>query len=97
MPRIKISQAAKEFNVSISRVVEELQKKGIIVDEKPNTRLEEEAYDILVKAFQPDRKAKARVEEMRQGKDKTEPAKEPESQEPEATTTRQAGPRIVAI
>ncbi len=71
MPRIKISQAAKEFNVSILTVVEQLQKEGINIDAtSPNTRLDENAYSILVKAFQPDRKEKERIDKIRHGKEK---------------------------
>ena len=56
MARIKISQAAKEFNISISTVVEQLAKKGVIIDgNNPNTRLDENAYNILVEQFQPER------------------------------------------
>lgn len=70
MPRIKISQAAKEFNVSIPTVVEQLQKKGITIDAtSPNTRIDEAAYDILVEAFQPDRKERERIEKIRHEKE----------------------------
>ncbi|MDE6484933.1 MAG: translation initiation factor IF-2 [Duncaniella sp.] len=56
MARIKISQAAKEFNISISTVVEQLAKKGVTIDgNNPNTRLDENAYNILVEQFQPER------------------------------------------
>ena len=71
MPRKKISQAAKEFNVSIPTVVEQLQKKGITIDAaSPNTRLDEAAYDILVEAFQPDRKVRQDIDQMRHDKEK---------------------------
>lgn len=56
MARIKISQAAKEFNISISTVVEQLAKKGVVIDgNNPNTRLDENAYNMLVEQFQPER------------------------------------------
>ncbi len=73
MPRIKISQAAKEFNVTIQSLADQLSKKGISIDaSNPNTRLDERAYNILVDAFQPDRKERQRIEQMRQSsKDKT--------------------------
>ncbi len=67
MPRIKISQAAKEFNVTIQSLADQLSKKGITIDaSNPNTRLDESAYDILVEAFQPDRKERERIDRMRQ-------------------------------
>ncbi len=80
MPRIKISQAAKEFNVSIPTVVEQLQKKGITIDANPNTRIDEAAYDILVEAFQPDRKVRELIEKKRHDKEaeKSAPASQDE-------------------
>ncbi|MCM1077564.1 MAG: translation initiation factor IF-2 [Bacteroides sp.] len=72
MPRIKISQAAKEFNVTIQSIADQLGKNGITIDaSNPNTRLEEKAYDILVKAFQPDRKERERIDRIRK---ETKPA-----------------------
>ena len=71
MPRIKISQAAKEFNVTIQSLADQLNKKGISIDaSNPNTRLDESAYDILVEAFQPDRKERERIDRIRQEKEK---------------------------
>ena len=89
MPRIRISQAAKEFNVSIPTVVEQLQKKGITIDANPNTRIDEAAYDILVEAFQPDRKMREVIEKKRHDRvvEKTEKPVAPESQEETVQTS----------
>ncbi len=103
MPRIKISQAAKEFNVSIPTVVEQLQKKGIAIDAtSPNTRIDEAAYDILVEAFQPDRKERERIENMRHKVTEREPAATPKAAEetpaPKAESseaTHVSGPKVV--
>ncbi|MCM1521685.1 MAG: translation initiation factor IF-2 [Muribaculaceae bacterium] len=100
MPRIKISQAAKEFNVSIPTVVEQLQKKGISVDANPNTRLDESAFDILVEAFQPDRKEKAKIDRIRHEKEKEKaPAAAPAPAKEEAVADNKsatpAGPRVI--
>ncbi len=90
MPRIKISQAAKEFNVSIPTVVEQLQKKGISIDAtSPNTRIDEAAYDILVEAFQPDRKERERIEKIRHDKELEKaaaPAPAPKEEKAPAST-----------
>ena len=56
MPKTKISKAAKDFNVSIATVVEFLQKKGISIDNNPNTKIDESAYDLLVMEYAPDLK-----------------------------------------
>ncbi|WP_297065340.1 translation initiation factor IF-2 [uncultured Duncaniella sp.] len=78
MPRIKISQAAKEFNVTIQSLADQLNKKGISIDaSNPNTRLDESAYDILVEAFQPDRKERERIDRIRQEKEKEKSASAP--------------------
>lgn len=101
MPRIKISQAAKEFNVSISTVVEQLQKKGITIDAtSPNTRLDDASYAILVDAFQPD---KDRIAKIRNGNNKGKgenpaPAPAPAKEKPEEPTAHQpatTGPRVI--
>jgi len=83
MPRIKISQAAKEFNVSIPTVVEQLQKKGISIDANPNTRIDEAAYNVLVEAFQPDRKERERIEKIRHSKELEKAASTPAPKEEE--------------
>ena len=83
MPRIKISQAAKEFNVSIPTVVEQLQKKGITIDANPNTRIDEAAYNVLVEAFQPDRKERERIEKIRHSKELEKAASAPAPKEEE--------------
>ena len=99
MPRIKISQAAKEFNVSIPTVVEQLQKKGISIDANPNTRIDEAAYNVLVEAFQPDRKERERIERMRQDKekDKAEPvvAAAPKADAVTEVAAAPKGPRVI--
>ncbi|MDE5727784.1 MAG: hypothetical protein K2H94_06655, partial [Duncaniella sp.] len=101
MPRIKISQAAKEFNVSIPTMLEQLQKNGITVDSNPNTRLDENAYSILLKAFQPDRSEKAKIDRLRTEKDKAVESKPEPKPEPKAgdsgepLTSRPAGPRVI--
>ena len=101
MPRIKISQAAKEFNVSISTVVEQLQKKGITIDAtSPNTRLDDASYAILVDAFQPD---KDRIAKIRNGNNKGKgenptPTPAPAKEKPEEPTAHQpatTGPRVI--
>ncbi len=63
MAKTKISKAAKDFNISIATLVEFLQKKGIEVEnpENPNTRINETAYELLVKEYAPDRKLKTKA------------------------------------
>ncbi len=49
---IRLSQAAKEFNVSVKAIREFLTKKGFQVDSSPNAKLTADMYDLLVKEFQ---------------------------------------------
>ena len=64
MARTKISKAAKDFNVSIATVVEFLQKKGITIDNNPNSRIDEDAYDLLLKEYAPDRALKSQSDQV---------------------------------
>ncbi len=54
MPKIRLNKAVKEFNISMSRLVEFLQTKGIEVESNPNAQLEEEAYSALRAEFAKD-------------------------------------------
>ncbi|MDO5614591.1 MAG: translation initiation factor IF-2 [Cruoricaptor ignavus] len=54
MPKIRLNKAVKEFNISMTRLVEFLQGKGIEVEANPNAQLEEAAYDILKAEFKKD-------------------------------------------
>ena len=54
MPKIRLNKAVKEFNISMSRLVEFLQSKGFEVDANPNAQLEAAAYDVLEAEFAKD-------------------------------------------
>lgn len=54
MPKIRLNKAVKEFNISMSRLVEFLQAKGFEVDANPNAQLEEAAYSALKVEFAKD-------------------------------------------
>ena len=49
--RIKISKVAKDLNVGINTAVEFLRKNNVEIEENPgpNTRIDEDAVDILTK------------------------------------------------
>ncbi|MCF8415712.1 MAG: translation initiation factor IF-2 [Crocinitomicaceae bacterium] len=55
---IRLGKAAGELNVGMSTLVEFLGSKGIKIDVSPNTKLEEEYYDILRKEFAADQSLK---------------------------------------
>ena len=49
---IRLSKAAREFNVGISTIVEFLSKKGIGISSNPNTKLSPDMYELLEQEFQ---------------------------------------------
>ena len=55
---IRLSKAAKEFNVGRDTIVEFLAKKGFSVDPSPNTKLSSEMYELLVKEYQGEKDVK---------------------------------------
>jgi translation initiation factor IF-2 len=60
----RLSKAAREFNVGISTIVEFLHKKGFVLDANSNTKLPQEAYDLLVKEFSSDISVKKESEKL---------------------------------
>ena len=60
MARTKISKVAKDFNISVQTAVEFLRKKNITIDDNPNSRIDDDAYDLLAREFQPDQALKSR-------------------------------------
>ena len=54
----RLKKAATELNVGISTIVEFLHKKGIVIEENPNTKITPEIFSLLVKEYQSDKAAK---------------------------------------
>ncbi|MBO7084265.1 MAG: translation initiation factor IF-2 [Bacteroidales bacterium] len=61
---IRLSKAAKEFNVGRETIVEFLTKKGFQVDPSPNTKLTSEMYALLVKEYQGERDVKNEAKKL---------------------------------
>ena len=61
---IRLSKAAREFNVGISTIVEFLHKKGFDVDANPNTKLSAEAYDLLANEYSDEISVKKESEKL---------------------------------
>jgi len=55
---VRISKIARELNVGTGTIVEFLEAKGIAVENSPNAKVEPEAYDLLLREFQGDKKTK---------------------------------------
>ena len=62
--KIRLTKAAKEFNVGISNIVEFLAKKGHKIDSNPNTQITPEQYSLLEKEYAPDREVKANANKI---------------------------------
>lgn len=59
--RIKLSKIAKDLNVGVSTAVEFLRKHNIEVDNNPNTRIDENAVNLLTTEFSSDKADKMKV------------------------------------
>lgn len=61
-------KAAKELNIGLNTAVEFLGKKGFSVEPRPNTKLTDEMYDVLLKEFQGDKIVKEEAKQIVIGK-----------------------------
>ena len=61
---IRLSKAAKEFNIGMSTIVEFLGKKGHKIDSSPNTKLNGEMYALLVKEYQGEKEVKKNADQL---------------------------------
>ena len=68
---IRISKVLKDVNISLSTAAEELKKhKNIEIDESPNTKISEEAYQFLLNKFSADKSKRAVSKEIVEDKRK---------------------------
>ena len=61
---IRLSKAAKEFNIGMSTIIEFLGKKGHKIDSSPNTKLNGEMYALLVKEYQGEKEVKKNADQL---------------------------------
>lgn len=61
---IRLSKAAKEFNVSVQTLVEYLETKGQKVDSNPNVKLTPEQYDLVSEKFHTEREVREQAEKI---------------------------------
>ena len=61
---IRLSKAAREFNVGTSTIVEFLAKKGQNIDPSPNTKLTPEQYALVVKEYQGEKEVKKNADQL---------------------------------
>ncbi len=80
MAKTKISTLAKDLNVALPTVIDFLHKKGINVDESPNTRVEDNVVELLMAEFKSDKDLKsnaARRQKPAPATTQQAPAKQP--------------------
>ena len=63
---LRLSKVAKEFNLSLGKIVEFLSAKGHKVDSNPNTKIGDEEYTLLLKEFSSDKSAREEAETVAQ-------------------------------
>lgn len=61
---IRLSKAAKEFNIGKDAIVEFLAKKGFQIDSAPNTKLTADMYGLLAKEFQGEKEVKEEAKRL---------------------------------
>jgi translation initiation factor IF-2 len=54
----RLQKVAKELNIGLHTIVDHLAQKGFVVEEKPTSKITEEMYNLLLKDYQGDKKAK---------------------------------------
>jgi len=75
MPEIKtirLAEAAKEFNVATATIVEHLKKSGYDVENRPTSKLSEDMYGVLLKAFHKDKGVREQADQISIGTRKRE-------------------------
>jgi translation initiation factor IF-2 len=55
---VRLSKAAREFNISMNTIMDFLGKKGFQIESSPNTKLAPEMYELLVEEFQAEKAVK---------------------------------------
>ena len=87
---LRLASAAKELNVGIATIVEHLQNNGFPdIDSKPNTKLSEEQYNVLLKDFSQSIAIKEKAEQLNIGKRKEDEEKVIETKPDEEVVVRQ--------
>ncbi|OIQ37102.1 MAG: translation initiation factor IF-2 [Crocinitomix sp. MedPE-SWsnd] len=99
----RLNKVAKEFNISITTIVEFLESKGFEIDSKPNTKIEGEILAVLDEEFADDKEAKensknavvgGEIRESLSMKDSKKDEKEKEEEEQEEVVAEVTTPKV---
>ena len=61
---VRLSKAAREFNIGVSTVVDFLLKKGFTIEKDPNSKLSQEMYALLMKEFATEKHVKEEAKKI---------------------------------
>ncbi len=64
---MRLSQVARKLNVGISTITEFLASKGVEIEAKPNTKIDNDQYNLLVEEFASSLKSKMEADELNIG------------------------------
>jgi translation initiation factor IF-2 len=64
--QLRLSKVAKEFNLSLGKIVEFLASKGKPVENNPNAKIGDAEYSLLLKEFSSDKNAREEAEQVSQ-------------------------------
>ncbi|HZW63141.1 MAG TPA: translation initiation factor IF-2 [Flavobacteriaceae bacterium] len=65
---IRLNKVLRELNISLDRVVEFLDSKGIEIEKRPTTKISEEVHQLLYDEFETDANKKARSQKVSEAK-----------------------------
>ena len=89
----RLSKVAREFNIGIHTIVDFLHDQGIKIESNPNTKLDEEAYDLLVREFQSEKNVKEESESISKSRiDLLD--EDPDLNKPEQSLSRDRGVEV---
>ncbi|MBR6490171.1 MAG: translation initiation factor IF-2 [Muribaculaceae bacterium] len=84
--RVKLSKIIKDLNVGQQTIKDFFAKKKIDIEVTPNTKIDEDILDILIKEFKPDMEQKLKSEYLtssrQKDKEKAKPAEEAKASQP---------------
>jgi len=60
----RLNKVVREFNVGLKSIIEFLEKKGIKIENNPNTIISDEIYEILLKEFQSEKAEKEKARQI---------------------------------
>ena len=97
--RVKLSKVIKDLNVGMQTIQDFFSKKKIEMDVTPNTKIDEDILEILIKEFKPDMEQKLKSEYLTSSrlkdKEKAKQTEEPKQPQEVKTKTEIRKPKVV--